>query len=45
MAECPTFIPNPTITIPKNARHRTRSNSRIVILCFESESNEITGDV
>jgi mannose-6-phosphate isomerase-like protein (cupin superfamily) len=37
--------PSQMITIPKNVRHRTRSNSRIIILCFESESNEITGDV
>jgi len=33
------------ITIPKNVRHRTRSDLRTITLCFESESNEITGDV
>ena len=37
--------PGQMITIPKNVRHRTRSNSRTNILCFESESNEITDDV
>jgi mannose-6-phosphate isomerase-like protein (cupin superfamily) len=37
--------PGQMITIPKNVRHRTRSDSRTIILCFESESNEITGDV
>jgi len=33
------------ITIPKNVMHRTRSDLRTIILCFESESNEIRGDV
>ncbi len=37
--------PGQMITIPKNVRHRTRSKLRTIVLCFESESNEITGDV
>ena len=32
------------ITIPKNVRHRTRSNERTLILCFESKDNDVTGD-
>lgn len=39
------IYPGQMITIPKNVRHRTRSNSRTIILCFESASNDITGDV
>jgi mannose-6-phosphate isomerase-like protein (cupin superfamily) len=37
--------PGQMITIPKNVRHRTRSDSRTVILSFESASNVITGDM
>jgi len=37
--------PGQMITIPKNVRHRTRSNQRAVILCFESRDNDVTGDV
>jgi mannose-6-phosphate isomerase-like protein (cupin superfamily) len=37
--------PGQMITIPKNVRHRTRANSRTIILCFESASNVITGDM
>jgi len=39
------ICPGQMITIPKNVRHRTRSDSRTIILCFESASNDITGDV
>jgi len=37
--------PGQMITIPKNVRHRTRAHSRTIILCFESASNVITGDM
>jgi mannose-6-phosphate isomerase-like protein (cupin superfamily) len=37
--------PGQMITIPKKVRYRTRSDLRTISLCFESESNEITGDV
>ena len=32
------------ITIPQNVRHRTRSNRRTTVLCFESKDNDVTGD-
>jgi len=36
--------PGEMITIPKNVQHRTRSNERTLILCFESMNNDVTGD-
>ena len=36
--------PGEMITIPKSVRHRTRSNERTLILCFESMDNDVTGD-
>jgi mannose-6-phosphate isomerase-like protein (cupin superfamily) len=36
--------PGEMITIPKNAKHRTRSNQRTLILCFESKENDVKGD-
>ena len=36
--------PRQMITIPKSVRHRTRSNVRTVLLCFESKDNDVTGD-
>jgi len=39
------IFPRQMITIPKRVRHRTRSNIRTLILCFESKDNDITGDV
>jgi len=32
------------ITIPKNIKHRTRSNEMSIILCFETKDNDIMGD-
>jgi mannose-6-phosphate isomerase-like protein (cupin superfamily) len=32
------------ITIPKKVSHRTRSNERTLILCFESKDNDVKGD-
>jgi mannose-6-phosphate isomerase-like protein (cupin superfamily) len=32
------------MTIPKNVRHRTRSQQRTIVLCFESKDNDVTGD-
>jgi len=37
--------PEQMITIPKNVRHRTRSDQRTIILCFESKDNDVAGDV
>ncbi len=31
------------ITVPKNVRHRTRADSRTLILCFESKDNDVAG--
>ena len=36
--------PGEMITIPKNIKHRTRSNERTLILCFESKDNDVKGD-
>ncbi|MEW6621418.1 MAG: cupin domain-containing protein [bacterium] len=36
--------PRQMITIPKNIRHRTRSNVRTLILCFESKDSDVTGN-
>ncbi len=35
--------PGEMITIPKNMKHRTRSNERTIILCFETKDNDIKG--
>ena len=32
------------IKVPKNVLHRTRSEKRTTMLCFESIDNDITGD-
>ncbi|WP_299767202.1 cupin domain-containing protein [uncultured Dokdonia sp.] len=32
------------IKVPKDVLHRTRSNMRTTILCFESTDNDVTGD-
>ena len=36
--------PGEMITVPKNIKHRTRSNERTLILCFESKDNDVKGD-
>jgi len=38
------LAPGEMITVPKNVRHRTRSNERTLTLCFESKDNDVTGD-
>ena len=37
------IFPGQLITIPKNIKHRTRSDERTLILCFESKDNDIKG--
>ncbi len=32
------------IKVPKNVMHRTRSNIRTTILCFETKDNDVSGD-
>lgn len=32
------------IKVPKNVLHRTRSNERTVILCFETADNDVLGE-
>ncbi len=32
------------IKVPKNVLHRTRSEKRTKLLCFETINNDITGD-
>ncbi len=32
------------IKVPKNILHRTRSNVRTTILCFETKDNDVEGD-
>lgn len=32
------------IKVPKNVMHRTRSNVRTTILCFETKDNDVSGD-
>lgn len=32
------------ITVPKNILHRTRSEKRTTLLCFESKANDVSGD-
>jgi len=36
--------PGQMITVPKGVRHRTRSQTRTILLCFESADNDVTGD-
>lgn len=36
--------PGEMITIPKNVQHRTRSQERTILLCFESMDNDVSGD-
>ena len=36
--------PGEMITIPRTVQHRTRSNEKTLILCFESMDNDVTGD-
>lgn len=36
--------PGQMITISKNTKHRTRSNERTLILCFESKDNNAMGN-
>lgn len=36
--------PGEMITIPKNVQHRTRSQDRTILLCFESMDNDVSGD-
>ncbi len=38
------LLPGELITIPKGVKHRTRSNTRTLLLCFEHESNDVTGE-
>lgn len=33
------------IKVPKNIKHRTRSEVRTTILCFETADNDVCGDV
>lgn len=35
--------PGQMIKVPKNVMHRTRSNTRTVLLCFETADNDIEG--
>jgi len=35
--------PGEMITIPKNIKHRTRSDKRTLTLCFESKDNDVKG--
>ena len=39
------LAPGEMITIPKNIKHRTRAKERTIILCFESQDNNVKGDV
>jgi mannose-6-phosphate isomerase-like protein (cupin superfamily) len=32
------------ITVPEGVKHRTRSNTRTLLLCFEHETNDVTGE-
>ena len=36
--------PGEMITVPKNIKHRTRSQERTLVLCFESKDNDVKGD-
>ncbi|OEK08500.1 cupin [Flavivirga aquatica] len=33
------------IKVPKNVIHRTRSNVRTTILCFETKDNDVSGEI
>lgn len=35
--------PTEMITVPKGVKHRTRSNTRTLLLCFEHKDNDVTG--
>jgi len=35
--------PGQMITISKKVKHKTRSTERTLILCFESEDNDVNG--
>ena len=35
--------PNEMFTVPKMTKHRTRSEQRSVVMCFESRENDIMG--
>lgn len=37
--------PGQMITIPKNVKHRTRAKERTIVLCFESQDNDVRGDI
>ena len=36
--------PGQMIKVPKNILHRTRSNKRTILLCFETIDNDVSGD-
>lgn len=38
------LLPGEMITIEKNVMHRTRSNERTILLCFEHSQNDVSGD-
>jgi mannose-6-phosphate isomerase-like protein (cupin superfamily) len=38
------LAPGQMITVPKGVRHRTRSEERTLLLCFESKGNSAMGD-
>lgn len=40
-----TLSPGQMITIPKNVKHRTRAKERTIVLCFESQDNDVKGDI
>lgn len=39
------LTPGQMITIPKNVKHRTRAKERTIVLCFESQDNDVKGDI
>ncbi len=36
--------PGQMIKVPKNTMHRTRSNTRTILLCFETADNDVSGE-
>lgn len=38
------ILPGELITVPKKIKHRTRSNERTILLCFEHRDNDVKGD-
>lgn len=38
------IMPGEMITVPKNIKHRTRSEERTTLLCFEHKNNDVSGD-